>query len=243
MSDLLRGKFLEMIKKLILIFSYSYLFQPFVFGQTVQAVGTMRQTMWQGHLAGKIDLDTLTMTSKIYGLGPKEFLAGELLILDSKIFLSTVNNKAMSVEETKKVKAPFFVYVQVKNWVATPLPEVVVTLKDLETYLDSLTQNKPRPFAFRLVGVVEMAKIHIVNVPKDAKITSPDDAHKHNKTYAVRDEKAEILGFFSTEHQGVFTHHDTFLHLHLITEDHQKMGHLDDLQIKKGAMQLFLSQD
>jgi acetolactate decarboxylase len=231
-----------MIKKLIFGFALS-LSHTIVFGQNVQAVGAMRQTMWQGHLAGKIDVDTLTMTPNIYGLGPKAFLTGELLILNSKTFLSTVNNKTMIVEETKKVEAPFFVYTQVKNWVASPLPDTVVTLKDLEIYLDSLTQNKPRPFAFRLVGAVEMAKIHIVDVPNGATIKSPDDAHKHNKVYSVRNEIAEILGFFSTEHQGVFTHHDTFLHLHLITEDHQKMGHLDDLQVKKGAIQLFLPQD
>jgi acetolactate decarboxylase len=37
----------------------------------------------------------------------------------------------------------------------------------------------------------------------------------------------EIIGFFSTEHKGVFTHHDSFLHMHLITKDKEKMGHLD----------------
>lgn len=222
-------------------FLFCFICPMLVYSQTVQTIGAMRQTMWQGHLAGKIDLDTLTTKTAIYGLGPKEFLSGELLILDSKAYLSSVGDKGMIVEEAK-TKAPFFVYAEIKNWTETPLPENVINLKDLETYLDSLTQNKPRPFAFRLIGEVESAKIHIVNVPKGAKVASPDDAHKHNKTYVVQNEKSEILGFFSTEHQSVFTHHDTFLHLHLITNDHQKMGHIDTLQLKKGSIRLFLPQ-
>jgi hypothetical protein len=60
-------------------------------------------------------------------------------------------------------------------------------------------------------------------------------AEKH---YNYQNEDAEIIGFFSTEHKGVFTHHDSFLHMHLITKDESKMGHLDELKI--GKMKLYL---
>jgi acetolactate decarboxylase len=48
------------------------------------------------------------------------------------------------------------------------------------------------------------------------------------------------IGFFSTEHKAIFTHHDTFLHMHLITTDRQKMGHLDEVFLKKGTIKLYL---
>ena len=69
-------------------------------------------------------------------------------------------------------------------------------------------------------------------------MSSPDEAHQGQTIYKIINEDAEIIGFFSTEHQGVFTHHDSFLHMHLITKDESKMGHLDELAI--GEMKLYL---
>lgn len=55
-----------------------------------------------------------------------------------------------------------------------------------------------------------------------------------------KNEQSEIIGFFSTEHKAILTHHDTYLHMHLITKDRQKMGHLDEVLFKKGMMKLYL---
>ncbi len=93
---------------------------------------------------------------------------------------------------------------------------------------------------FKLAGIVEQASIHIVNLPKGSEVRSPDEAHKGQKNYELKNEQSEIIGFFSTEHQAIFTHHDTFLHLHLITTDRTKMGHLDKVLFKKGTMKLYL---
>ena len=82
----------------------------------------------------------------------------------------------------------------------------------------------------------------MVNLPKGAKVSTPDDAHQGQKKYYIHNTPVEIVGFFSTKHQSVFTHHDTFLHMHLITKDKSKMGHLDTVLLKKGAMQLSLPQ-
>jgi acetolactate decarboxylase len=211
----------------------------------IKVVGTMRQTMWQGHLFGKIDLDTIQHKKNLYGLGPLAYLSGELMILDGKTYKSTVGKtkNRMLVEETFKVQAPFFVYTTVENWIETPLPVSISNLMDLEIYLDSISQKMPRPFAFRLVGSVDSAVIHIVNVGKGASVKSPDDAHKTNVEYHLTNETVEILGFFSTEHKAIFTHHDTFLHLHLLTADKTKMGHLDRIQLKKGTVKLYLPKN
>jgi len=50
-----------------------------------------------------------------------------------------------------------------------------------------------------------------------------------------------MIGFFSTKHKGVFTHHGSFLHMHLISEDESKMGHLDNLGIEE--MKSFLPKE
>ena len=75
-------------------------------------------------------------------------------------------------------------------------------------------------------------------MPKGTRVSSPDEAHQGQTNYEIANEEAEIIGFFSKEHQGIFTHHDSFLHVHLITKDETKMGHLDELEIDQ--MKLYL---
>ena len=120
------------------------------------------------------------------------------------------------------------------------MPDSIQTIQQLEIYIDKVTKNSLRPFMFKLSGTVEQTKIHIVNLPKGSKVSSPDEAHKGQKNYELQNEQADIIGFFSTEHKAIFTHHDTFSHMHLITTNRQKMGHLDVVLFKKGTMKLYL---
>ena len=199
-------------------------------------VGAMKNVMWKGQLYGTINLDTIANKGSLYGLGPVEYLTGELLIVNGKTYKSTViTDSTMKVEETFNVKAPFFGYSNVGRWVEQILPDSIQTIVQLEKYLNQATNKLKRPFLFRLEGTVEKATVHIVNLPEGAKVSSPDDAHQGQKNYHLQNEKVEIIGFFSTEHKAIFTHHDTFLHMHLITADKTKMGHLDELRLKKGT--------
>ncbi|MBX0334718.1 acetolactate decarboxylase [Pontibacter sp. HSC-14F20] len=210
----------------------------------VQVVGAMRNVMWKGELAGTIDLDSIAGKEQLYGLGPVEYLAGELLIMDGKSYKSVVvSDLTMQVEETFAAKAPFFVYAQVPAWQERSLPDSIQTMQQLELYLDSETQNSKRPFPFKVSGEIEQATIHIVNLPAGSKVSNPDEAHQGQVNYALRNEVVDIVGFFSTEHKAVFTHHDTFMHLHLITKDRSKMGHLDEAAFKLGSLTLYLPME
>lgn len=201
----------------------------------------MKNVMWEGQLYGNINLDTITDKTNLYGLGPVEYLTGEILIIDGKSYKSTVaSNTTMKVEETYDIKAPFFGYANIARWTEHTLPDSIQANQQLEQYLDKVTKSSPRPFMFKLSGTVEQATIHIVNLPKGSKVSSPDEAHKGQKSYKLKNEQSEIIGFFSTEHKAIFTHHDTNLHMHLITTDRQKMGHLDSVMFKRGTMKLYL---
>lgn len=207
----------------------------------VKIVGEMKNVMWKGQLFGNINLDTITNKTNLYGLGPVEYLAGEILVIDGKAYKSTVtSDTTMKVEETYDIQAPFFGYANISKWTEQTLPDSIQTIQQLETYIDKVTKKSPRPFMFKLSGTVEKATIHIVNLPKGSKVSSPDEAHKGQKNYELQNQQSDIVGFFSTEHKAIFTHHDTFLHMHLMTTDKQKMGHLDEVMFKKGTMKLYL---
>jgi acetolactate decarboxylase len=212
-------------------------------GKEITIIGQMKDVMWKGELAGLIDLDTLNRKVHLYGMGPEEFLRGEILVVDGKSYKSNVlTNSTMLVEETFEVKAPFFAYTQISEWGERLLPDSIQSLKQVEGYLDQVTKSSKRPFFFKILGMVDEATIHIVNLPKGSKVSSPDEAHQGQVDYKLKNVSSELIGFFSTEHKAIFTHHDTYLHIHLITQDRQKMGHLDQLVLGKGA-KLFLPKD
>ena len=210
----------------------------------VKIAGAMMNVMHKGELWGNIDLDTIADKDHLYGVGPVEYLTAEITIADGVSYVSSVaGDGTIAMKESYSEKAPFFVYANVKKWKEVKLPEDVQTLTDLETFLDNKTKNHTRPFTFKMEVTVDSAQIHIVDLPSGTVVRSPDDAHKGQKTFALADESAELIGFFSTEHQGVFTHHDTFLHVHLISSDKKKMGHLDSIKIKKGSAKLFIPSE
>lgn len=207
----------------------------------INIVGTMKNVMWKGALYGTINLDTISNKKHLYGLGPVEYLTGEILIIDGKSYKSTVlTNKTMKVEEIFKVKAAFFGYTNIQNWEEQTLSDSIQTLGQLETYLDLKTKSAKRPFMFKLTGTIDHATIHVVNLPKGSKVSSPDDAHNGQTNFELTNEQVDIIGFFSTEHQAIFTHHDTFLHMHLIAADKTKMGHLDKVIFGKRKIKLYL---
>lgn len=67
----------------------------------VKIVSEMKNVMWKGQLYGNIHLDTIANKTNLYGLGPVEYLAGEILIIDGNSYKSTVtSDSTMKVEET-----------------------------------------------------------------------------------------------------------------------------------------------
>ena len=209
--------------------------------QDVKYSGAMSNVMKKGELHGTISIDTIKDRLHLYGLGPVEYLTGELIIVDGHPYQAKVMpNNEMQVSENYVVKAPFFVYTHVAEWKEHPLPDSITNISLLEAYLDKISQPAKRPFAFKLAGKVATATIHIVNLPPGTKVKKPADAHKGRKYYELQDANADIVGFFSTEHQTVFTHHDSYTHMHLVTADRTKMGHLDKLKMNPGTMKLYL---
>lgn len=205
----------------------------------VRVVGAMKNVMWKGELGSRIDLDTILDKKGLYGLGPTSYLTGELLINNGESYVARVtSDSTMVVEKTFAASAPFFVYTNVSEWSEIALPPTIKTIQDLEHFIDDKTKDRKRPFVFKLRGQVSSAIIHVQNLPEGTQVSSPAEAHQGQVNYDLKTEASEIVGFFSTEHQGIFTHHDSFLHMHLITEDGRNMGHLDELEI--GKMSLYL---
>lgn len=205
----------------------------------VKVVGALKQVMRQGRLNGQIRPDTLMPQQGLYGLGPLSGLTGEILLADGVLYTSTINTQGkVQVSVGSASTAPFFVYSHVPEWSEEPLVDSIKTLQDLQSHLLSRVETYGPTFAFKLRGKVEEAQIHVQNLPPGTKVSSPKEAHQGQVKVSIKQKEVLLIGFFSLAHQGIFTHHDSYLHLHLLTQDHQLMGHLDAATFEK--MQLFL---
>ena len=229
----MKSKYLLIIVLLLNMSDYS-------FAQNIKISGAMSNVMKKGQLEGTIHLDTISNKKSLYGLGPNEYLKGELLIIDGKSYLSTVDKDgSIKMEETYNVNAPFFVYGNNEKWQKKKLPKTIKTIKQLEEFIDRNTQNIKRPFVFKLEGTFSKIDFHIQNLPEGTVVKSPKDAHTGQGKYTSENTKGEIIGFFSTEHQTIFTHHDTYIHMHYINAERTEMGHIDDLYFN-GNVNIYL---
>ena len=207
----------------------------------VKVAGAMRNTMWNGKLNPVIELDTIMPRNGLYGLGPLSYLKGELMILDGTVYVSrVVSEDKMSVSAEAGTGAPFFVYAHANAWTDISIPRDITDLTLLNKFMAEQARVFSGPFVFRIVGEVNSAIIHVQNLPEGSNVSSPEEAHQGQVDYEIKNERVEILGFYSEKHQGVFTHHDAFTHMHLITKDKSRMGHLDQLELKKGTAVLYL---
>jgi len=237
--------FVKMIlMKILIVFLFFGNAMFTIHAQEVRIVGAMKNVMKKGELFGTINLDSLSNKTHLYGMGPVEYLTGEITVVDGRAFKSTIqSNGEMKVEETFEVKAPFFGYTQIEKWEERPIPDSVHTIQQLENFLNASTRDRLRPYFFKLKGEVDFAKIHVVNLPKGSVVHSPEEAHVGQANYSIKNKNAEIIGFFSMEHQTIFTHHSTFVHMHLITDDLLQMGHVDELTIFSQGIRLFLPME
>ena len=207
----------------------------------VVPTGAMRNTMFKGQLAGLVQLDGLASPGT-YGIGPLEYLRGELLLWDGHAYVATaVGDSAMTVEELPESRAPFFVHQHVGRWTEVELPDQVHDHATLDAYLTERFADLDVPFAFKLAGRFDDVATHLVDVPPGTSIAGPEDAHRWNKHFHHEKVGMDMLGFFSTKHQAVFTHHDSHIHVHAISEDRDAMGHVEEMRFRAADVRLFVA--
>ncbi len=102
-----------MMRKVQYSLLFSLLFiEALSFAQTQQnpvfIIGEMRNVMQKGELQGRIHLDTISNKNNLFGLGPIEYLRGEIMIWNGTSFISRVeSDSSMNVTSTFDIKALF----------------------------------------------------------------------------------------------------------------------------------------
>ncbi len=204
----------------------------------VNYYGALKNMTHKGDIAAKANLKDLKKSQNLYALGALENLKGEILILNSKPFISVENNEALSIDNTFEHKATLLVYASVKEWESSNIPENIISYEELENHISQKAKelgiDTEKPFPFLLKGKAKSFDWHVINW-KDG-----DTGHSHEKHInsglngTATEQEVEILGFYSNKHHAIFTHHSTNMHLHVKTTDNRISGHVDGLTLGKG---------
>ena len=202
--------------------------------QTTEYYGALHSVM-KGNIIANFDLRELENKTHVYGIGAVENLKGEIIVIDSVPYISSVDDSSLLISKKLDTKAALFVYKEVAQWQEIKPDSIPVSLSDLEKELGQLFETgqhqKLQPVVFMLKGWVKSLSWHVIDWP------AADSIHTHKKHKEaglhgkIEDRDVTIVGFYTNNHQGIITHRNSTLHLHFVTEDKKLAGHVDNLYL------------
>jgi len=203
----------------------------------IQIHGALSDIMHKGARKGVVQLSSVINDNNVYGLGAMENLDGEIIIVDSKIFIHQAkpNESPIILNEPGNEKALLLVSTKVKEW-----QTISMNKKIDDANIDAVIKveakkagvNIEEPFPFIIKGVFSKLDWHIIS-PQSSGGSHDDHLAKSWKRKDTN-MKGEILGFYSEKHRAVFTHHNRFTHMHVLYKSESLSGHVDGLRFEKG---------
>ena len=205
----------------------------------VQIRGSLRQVMHAGDLSAQISLAELKSSSHLYAIGAVADLKGEIVVFDSRPYVSSVAEGRLVTDSSFDIEAALLVWSSVPSWHKVVVPESMDSDTQLAAFVATqaarLGIDTAQPFPFRISGKIDELGWHVIDWPKE------DSVHTHEKHESaglhgiLRNENVDIIGFYSNRHQGVITHMTSRIHLHVLARDHSLAAHVDLLKLGRGV--------
>jgi acetolactate decarboxylase len=205
-------------------------------GYSLWYLGSQRQTIMTGDRAAHLDLRTLKGRPHLYGIGPIQGLTGEVTIADSRPSLARVGaDRHVHVTESYEAGVPFFVWAEVSAWQTQEMPDELRTYVELERFVGQagVKAGLTQAFPFVMMGRPELIDFHVVNATPD----TPPGMEGHQKIqmpFELHGQDVRFVGFWSSQHQGIFTPMGTNMHAHFQTLDNKASGHVQGLELAQG---------
>lgn len=198
----------------------------------VKYSGKMSKIGQESRVDAEIMIDSIK-GKHLYAIGPVENLRGEIIVWDNKPFVAAIteDKRPYLQKNVKQLKAIFLVYADIEKWDTVLLTNKISSLKELEKAITKAAYlhgtDTSTAFPFLILGKVKEGTGHIMF--KDTSIIdiTPAALKEANHKNTFNNQLAQMLGFYSQHHQTIFTHHDSFLHIHYRMANKYQAGHLD----------------
>ena len=181
--------------------------------------------MHGGDARGRIALADVVAPTTI-AVGALAGLRGEVTVLDGKVRTSRVSGDAIvTTDGAGDGQAALLVVSRVPAWRSVTLRAPIADAAALATALREAGLRPDAPAAFVVEGTLTVLDWHVVDGPHEH--GAPSGLVRHTPGRAL------VVGFYSTAHEGVFTHMGESIHAHVWIDD--ATGHVDQMAFAAGA--------
>jgi len=199
----------------------------------VKVSGALKNIMKNGDLSAHVNIDTLNKTH-LFGLGPVAGLKGEIMILDGKVYSTAMREKQLLNQQNKISLAAMLVYSHIEKWKQVSSKIEIRNYAELEKLIETTAvangYDPETPFAFKIETTPQKATYHVIDW-KDGAAHTMDNHKQFAYSGQLKNSPSVLMGFYSKHHQSIYTHHTSFMHIHLLEEKTKTVGHLDDIQL------------
>ncbi|MCE1253502.1 MAG: acetolactate decarboxylase [Anaerolineae bacterium] len=166
------------------------------------------------------------------GLGTFDKLDGEMIVLDGKVYQVKSTGKVESPDSS--IKTPFMAVTHFD----ADINQQTGPINDLDTLkkeLDQLILKKDRFYAIRINGQFDAVQVRSVP-PQEKPYPVLSDVTKNQPVFDYTNIKGTLVGFWCPEYVGGIN--APGYHLHFISDDRSKGGHLLAVKINNATITL-----
>lgn len=215
-------------------------------GWPLRVDGALRAMMHEGRTEAVVRLDALLPDPSLQAVGALAGLEGEVTIVDGVAVLTRpvpgTDELRTEARAQSDAGAALLVSARVPAWVEVET-ERPLGLDELDAELPRLAERAglgPGRFPFRVDGGVEDLAWHVID---GSRLPAGSSSHEEHRSAAVRGNEAAtvatVVGFWSPDDQGVFTHMGSRAHLHCVLrgpDGEARLGaHVDGITLPAGS--------
>ncbi len=208
----------------------------------VKSYGSLKRMNHQKKTEGVIGIQQAVNSDNMYALGAIEHGLGEITVINSNVWLDYgkdgIGNSSNLITVGKK--AVLLVTAKVPQWLRIKIPN---SLSIDQLYSFILQQGKKHgldinnPFPFLLEGNFDNLLIHVVNGLNKKLTAYKNKVHVFKKIRDKRDnQKGLVVGFYSANIKGVYTHPNKSWHLHIVIKAENIAAHVDNISVQKNTI-------
>lgn len=208
----------------------------------VQSFGHFSQMVQEDDASGHFPLSSIQSDSHLYGLGPLAHLAGEIIIIDGDVFISSAHNNGQVIAREPEHQAAFLALAQVTEWHAVTIEQPLTKPQFeamIKTQAKAMGLSMDKAFPFLVKGHYANLTWHVVTslVPRLQRIAGQ---HANKQFFNEAQALGTFVGFYTGQQlSGVISHPKKPFHIHYLNQHKTQAGHVDDYQILSGTT-LFL---
>jgi len=215
-------------------------------GFVIKWSGLLKTVHRKGDASPRINLHDVEGPAGLFAIGPLAGLRGEITVIDGTPYIARVEGDTIIISHGFDVEAPFLVYGNVDRWKAVPVPEGIRTIPELEKWLPGVAKDagidpETEAFPFKLATSASDIKYHVIsNTEPGYHVSRPHEELMIR--FTSHSEPVTMLGVFSKNAGGVFTHMGQWTHIHVAGGDGGFAGHVDSFELGPDAV-LYLPGD